>query len=314
MKQHRIVIALTHAGNAFQRLQAADARAAAAAHGLDVEIVSGEGYAIEQIHRLFRFIHAPASERPAAIVAESVGEDGMARVARNAARAGIGWISLNRSPWLRSLRPDFDGLPLGSVSTDQVEVGRLQGRQVRALLPGGGRVLCVQGPLQHLASGERREGLSEVLADSSCDVTFVEGQWTQESGVRLLRNWMRLRSGGDLGVDVVACQNDDMAAGAHSALTEAVSVDPGRSHWPGTPVLGVDGLPSLGRAMVERGELTGTVVMPATAGTAVAALAAWLSHGAPVPFEQLLTPAAYPPEPSVTVPEVKDRALAPGFA
>jgi ABC-type sugar transport system substrate-binding protein len=80
-------------------------------------------------------------------VVETVTGEGLERVARSAARAGIGWVLINRdaaySDELRRLRSD---LVISNVSVDNEEVGRIQGRQLRILLPEGGHVLCGQGP------------------------------------------------------------------------------------------------------------------------------------------------------------------------
>src|SRR5262245_46973423 len=140
----RIVASLITEDNDFQLFQAADARQEAARLGLELEVIFAEGNAIQQIQQLFRQIHS--SQRPFALIVEPVVDEGMERVARNATDAGIGWIVLNRrAPYLPELMTRRLKLPVGSVSTDQLEVGRLQARQFEALLPTGGRVLYVQG-------------------------------------------------------------------------------------------------------------------------------------------------------------------------
>jgi ABC-type sugar transport system substrate-binding protein len=290
----RIVVALTTRDSGFQRLQATEARSVATSHGLEVELVSGEGYAIEQIHQLFQFIHAPEAERPTAMIVEAVSEDGMARLARNAVRVGIGWISLNRTAWLPELRSELPGHLVASVSADQTEVGRIQGQQIRALLPGGGRVLCITGPSYHAAPQERRAGLEQALRGADVTITYEEGQWSFESGARLVRNWCRLRSSDDLGFDLLACQNDDMAMGAREVLLGAAR--PGRECSRQVPILGVDGLPHYGRTMVDRGDLAGTVINPTTSGPAVDLVARWIA-GESVATDVVLSPMGYPDAP-----------------
>jgi len=287
----RIVVALTTRDSGFQRLQASEAQRVAMPHGLEVELVSGEGYAIEQIHELFRFIHAPEAERPSAMIVEAVSEDGMARLARNAARAGIGWVSLNRTAWLPELRKELPGHLVARVSANQTEVGRIQGHQARALLPDGGRILCITGPSYHAAPQERRLGLEEALAGSGITVTYEEGQWSFESGARLVRSWCRLRAGDDLGFDLLACQNDDMAMGAREALRGTGLPRP--EHDREVPILGVDGLPDAGRSMVDRGDLAGTVLNPPTSGPAVDLVARWAA-GESVAADGVLSPRGYP--------------------
>ena len=92
----RLVASFLSRDQEFQVLQAQDARLAAARHGLDIEIVFADSNAVQQIQQLFRFIHLPPQERPAAIVVETVTGEGLERVARNAVQAGMGWVLLNR--------------------------------------------------------------------------------------------------------------------------------------------------------------------------------------------------------------------------
>src|SRR5512139_436936 len=143
----RVVVGLLSDAQEFQLMQAADAREAGARAGLAVEVVFADNNAVQQIHQLFRYIHVPQDERPAAIVVETVTGEGLERVARNAVAAGIGWVLLNRQvPYVEALRQAYPGLAIANVTVDQEEVGQIQGRQLRALLPQGGSVLYVQGP------------------------------------------------------------------------------------------------------------------------------------------------------------------------
>ena len=87
--KRKIVVSLLTSEQEFQQMQAADARATAARLGLDVEVIFAENNAIQQIHQLYRHVHAPEAERPSAIVIEVVSRDGMERLARNALKAGI---------------------------------------------------------------------------------------------------------------------------------------------------------------------------------------------------------------------------------
>ena len=91
----KVVVALLNADQEFQQLQARDARESAARLKLDVEVAFAEGHAVVQIQQLFKHIHAPEAERPAAIVVEPATGEGLERVARNAMKAGIGWILVN---------------------------------------------------------------------------------------------------------------------------------------------------------------------------------------------------------------------------
>jgi ABC-type sugar transport system substrate-binding protein len=90
----RVVVALLSEDQEFQVMQAADAKEAASRRGLDLEVVFAEGNPVVQIQQLFRFIHAREG-RPLALVVEATTGEGLERVARNAVRAGIGWLLVN---------------------------------------------------------------------------------------------------------------------------------------------------------------------------------------------------------------------------
>ena len=285
----KVVVGLLNDQQDFQKMQAADARAAAARAGLDVEVVFADSNAVLQIQQLFRFVHAPEGERPAAIVVETVTGEGLERVARNAVRAGIGWMLVNGSGrYIDGLRQERPDLPIANVAIDNVEVGRIQARQVRALAPGGGLVLCVQGPAENAAATERLDGLREALGDGF-ELKVLNGDWTEQSGEKALAAWLRLKTSEGFHPCVVAVQNDTMAVGARRAIRAH------RREWSEVPVTGCDGLPEGGQRLVRAGELAATIVTPTTAGQAVALVGRALV-GERVAAEVRLAPRSFPPE------------------
>ena len=115
-----ILVSLLAQDQEFQRLQADDARAAAARAGLDAEVLFADNTAVLQIQQLYRAIHRPSDARPAAIVVETVVGEGLERVAHAAVEAGIGWILVNRRvAYLEDLRRRHPELPISLVGTDQ---------------------------------------------------------------------------------------------------------------------------------------------------------------------------------------------------
>jgi ABC-type sugar transport system substrate-binding protein len=286
----RVVVALLTAEQEFQQLQAKDARDTGARLGLDVEVVFAEGHAVVQIQQLFKPIHAPEGERPAAIVVESTTAEGLERVARNAVKAGIGWVLVNtRAAYVDELRAAFPGIAIAMLGTDQMEVGRIQGRQCRALFPRGGRLLSVQGPADSTVTRERLEGLGEA-AGAGFEVRAVNGAWTEASGEKAILSWLRLRTAETFQPDAVVSQNDSMAAGARKALLEQ------RRDWAGVAFLGCDGLPEGGQKMVTEGRLATTVVTPSNTGPALDLVARWLKDRQAPPREVLLAPRSHPAE------------------
>src|SRR5512141_1294884 len=113
MAGRNVVVALLSDQQEFQVMQAGDARAAAALAGLGVEVLFADNNAVQQIQQLYKHVHAPEPERPAAIVVETVTGEGVERVARNAVKAGIGWVLINRAgTYLEALRQERPDLPI----------------------------------------------------------------------------------------------------------------------------------------------------------------------------------------------------------
>lgn len=285
----QIVVALLDERQEYHRMQAAEARAAAARAGLSLEVVFAESNAVLQIHQVFEHVHAPEGERPLAVVLQSVTGEGLARVARNAVAAGIGWIILNRRVdyvgTLRGQRPD---LPIGAVTPDQDEIGRIHARQVRALGPGEGLLLYVQGPPDTSAAQDRLRATREGLAGVPYRWKVLDGDWSEASGESAVASWLRLTTSEKPAL--LVAQNDAMATGARRAV---LAHD--RS-WASIPLLGCDGLPQGGQRLVDTRELAATIVMPATAGTAVELIARWQHDHRQPPAEVVLAPRSFPPE------------------
>jgi ABC-type sugar transport system substrate-binding protein len=286
----KVAVALLTSAQEFQLMQAADARAAGQRNGLEVEVVFAENNAIQQIHQLYSFVHAPEDQRPAAIVVEAVSPDGMERLARNALKAGIAWVVLQwRADYLAALRAQTPKVPVVSVAVDEEEIGGIQAQQVRALVPGGGGVLLLQGPIDSTAATRRGDGLVRGLQGSGVEIrTALRGNWTAKSAEAAVTSWLRLKTTEGMQIDAAVSQNDSMASGARAAFQEL------RSGFAKVPFTGCDGLPEGGRRMVASGELAATVIKPTTTGPAVALVARTL-QGQTAPPEVILHGASHPP-------------------
>ncbi len=287
----RLCVALIDEQQEYHQMQAAAAREAAARAGLELDVAFAENNAHVQIHQLFERVHAVESERPAAIVLHCVSGDGLARVARNAVRAGIGWVLLNRRvEYVNELRQQAPGLPIAVVSPDQIACGRIQGRQARVLAPAGGLLLYVSGPVEVSAAEDRLRGAQELLAGSAYDWKVLSADWTEVAAQRVVAGWLRLKTNVSRKPALLVAQNDAMAIGARQAL---LAHD---ASWRDVPVIGCDGLPQGGQRLVRAGELAATVVMPPSAGDAVDLVARWLRDGTAPPPEVVLPPRSFPEE------------------
>lgn len=299
----RLVVALLDQTQEFQRLQADDAHNAALECGFDIDVVFAENNAILQIQQLHKLILAPADQRSIAVVVQTVAGEGAERLARTAARAGLGWILVSRrAAYIEALRHEHPELPVAAVSADHVEIGRIQGRQFHALMPSGGVVLYVQGPPDTWAAQGRLQGVEEVLQGSAIELKVIEGQWTESSGEQAVQRWLRLKRLDRSRPILVGCQNDHMAMGARRAL-QRLELEIGR-----IPVTGVDGVPSGGQRLVEKGDLTATVIVPSSTGPAIRALVEFLQGQTRLPAETLLRPRSFP-EPASLAPAGLPRAV-----
>lgn len=293
MKTFRVLVSLITQSNDFQLEQAAAARLAAQDLGADLEIVYAESDTITQSTQLLRAIQADPALRPSAIVFEPVGGTALPQVARAAITAGIGWAVLNADPsYISELRPSARA-PIFAVNSDHKEIGRLQAKQVAALLPRGGGILYIQGPSETAAAKDRALGFQSDLPSNIQAVT-LKGQWTEESAARCVNSWLRLTASGKSRIDAVVAQNDAMALGARKVFSGLSNLDE-RDHWVHIPYLGVDGLAKTGQAWVRDGLLTATVVVPAIAGQAIRMLGPALLAGKVVPERTFTVSESMPP-------------------
>jgi ABC-type sugar transport system substrate-binding protein len=184
---------------------------------------------------------------------------------------------LNRIPeWVPELREQHPRDLAVGVTPRQVGIGELQGCQALALARPGASVLLVTGSAGSVTAVERTRGFRETVKDRLA-VHAVDGRWSGSRARRAVGEWFRLGSA-DAPLGLVVCQNDAMAAGVRSALAEQAAAS-GRQELRELPVIGCDGLEDEGQAMVARGDLTATVVLPPTTPAALETLEAWWEKG-----------------------------------
>jgi ABC-type sugar transport system substrate-binding protein len=289
MTRRKILLALITQDNDYQREQALVAESTAKRLDVELQVVYANSDAITQTQQILTAIRMPA-DRPDAVVVAPVGT-GMLNVAKSAAMAGVGWIVLNReADYLKPMR-ESSTAPIGSISCDNVEVGRIQGRQFAALLPSGGAVLYIEGPLTEV-SKQRRAGMEETLP-SNIEIKLIRGRWTEESAFLAINPWLQLESKRQSNVGVIGCQNDAMAMGARRAV-EQLSDAAVRERLLKMSFTGVDGVRETGQAWVQKGLLAATVVTPALTGLAIEMLVQAFANGQQLPERTLTKPTSFP--------------------
>jgi ribose transport system substrate-binding protein len=100
------------------------------------------------------------------------------------------------------------------------------------------------------------------------DLKILKGNWTEESGHKVVASWLKLSTSKSAGFVGVVAQDDLMAIGARKALSE-LSDPSERSNWLRLPFLGCDGVPETGQQYVRRGLLAATIIYPLVASIAI---------------------------------------------
>ena len=292
MKKLRFVVSLTTDDNDYQQEQATSALEAAARSGVDIELLYAENDAVLQSQQLLKVIQASPESRPNGIIFEPVGGTAMPQVAKAAAAAGIGWVMMNREvEYLADLRRSFK-VPIFLITSDHEEIGRIQGKQITALLPNGGSILLVQGPAESLAARQRATGMQEAKP-ANVQVKAIKANWTETGAHKAVSSWLKLATSQHSLVDAIAAQDDSMALGARKAFQE-IHDSALRERRLKVPFLGIDGMPRTGQTDVHRGLLAATIIVPTNTGTGIEMLARALNNGVNPPEKTLTAAQSFP--------------------
>jgi ribose transport system substrate-binding protein len=292
VKRVRVIVSLTTDDNDYQIEQAVAAEEAAARLGIDVEILYAGNDAIQQSQQILKVIQGPKNSLPDAIVFEPVGATALPQAARAAAAANIGWVVLNHdAEYIADLRRTSHA-PVFSVSSDHLEIGRIQGQQISALTREGGTVLYIQGPTENSAARDRTRGTQQTKR-SDIKLIMLKGKWTEESSYKAVSSWARLSTSQKTPLDMVAAQDDSMALGARKAFQELPDVTL-RTRWLRLPFIGCDGLPKTGQEYVKSGTLTATVAVPPNTRLALEMLVQAKQSGKQPAQLALTVPSSFP--------------------
>jgi ABC-type sugar transport system substrate-binding protein len=294
MLARTVALFLRTLANDYQERLRDDCMAACSRLGFSLDIFAADNNPEQQIRQIHQFLKRP-HRGPAAIVVSPVRERDLLPVGFDAARKGVGWIILNRSSgYLRELREQFPGSLVFAVTPDQHEIGAIQGRQFKLMLPDGGELFYLRGPVMTSSAHRRLIGVEREIAEASINMVTFSADWTGEAAERATRDWVRIVSDSDLPRCMIGAQNDDMAMGARRGLmNEAVSQN--RAGVRHIRVTGCDGSPTYGQRWVADGELVATVLVPSVGGRAIEELASALDGTRRPPLEVEVTPTSYPP-------------------
>jgi ABC-type sugar transport system substrate-binding protein len=287
-----VVLSLLNNTGAYQKLMRADAERTAARLGLALQIHDAAESVTEQIRFVRDCIRRPEAERPHAVVIFPARDQPMERLVEEIVGARVGCIVLNRrAEYVAALRSNARGLALSVVGPDQMEIGRLQARQARALATAG-YVLCVQGMTMASTARDRLAGLREGLNGTKLTVAQVIGNWQASEAEQAVASWLAMVVPSGVRLALVSCQNDTMAAGARRAL-ERTAAELKRPDLTRVPITGVDGTAADGTREVDAGRMAATVVVLSSTGPAIELLARSLK-GEAIPGTLVLPVTSYP--------------------
>jgi ribose transport system substrate-binding protein len=298
MKKLKFLVSLHTQDNDFQTAQALAAEDAAKKVGVDVEITFADNNAVDQSTQILKAIQNRPEARPDAIVLEPVSGTALPQVARAACTAGIGWAVLNRYPDYMAELHKASTKPTFSVSSDHVEIGRIQGKQFASLLPRGGSVLYIEGPSQSSSAQKRTAGMQQTKP-SNIQIVMLKGHWTEDSAERAVTSWLKLATSQSKTIDLVGAQDDAMAMGARKAF-QKIADEEERSRWLKLPFTGCDGQPATGQKWVREGWLAATIYLPLLAGKAVEILAKSMQQGTRPPERTVTESYSIPPLDALT--------------
>src|SRR5262249_29221548 len=151
-----IVVSLLNGTSAYQRLLRGEAETAARRHRFAVEVYASDDDVTAQARHVRECIRREGPDRPYGVGVFPARDRPLEH---EIVKAGVGCVVLNRrAEYLDALQHTAPRLPVATVGPDQTEVGRLQARQAKALMPAGGYVLYVLGITLASATRDRREG------------------------------------------------------------------------------------------------------------------------------------------------------------
>ena len=280
MKRLNFLVSLTNDDNDYQQEQAAAAEKAARRLGVDVKIIHAGNDALTQSQQLLHYVQNSDVTKPDAILFEPAGGTAFPQVARAAAAAGIGWVVLNHeADYISELRRQFK-VPVCAISSDHVEVGKIQGQQFAAMLPNGGSILYIEGPANSSAAKERTAGMMKtkpVECSSEDDARELDG------GERVQDREFVAAPADFAGEPDRPGRRAGRQHGNRSAQSFRRDRGRDRARWLKIPITGCDGMPKTGQAWVRSGTLAATVFIRPNTDLALEMLVEAFKSGVPTP-------------------------------
>jgi ABC-type sugar transport system substrate-binding protein len=275
----------------YQEAQGKQASAEGRTAGCDVEVVWATSF--DQYGAVRKRLAASPVD---AVVAEPASLATAGLILKNL-QGRTGLVLLNA--WDASFEPYLadwgPSLPAGTISQPQRRIGEIQGRQLGAALPNGGRVLLVTGPTRASAARERLEGLRSIIRPDLTLHTTEAGEWTESFGILAFDSWYGVFKSRREEIHAIAGHSDDLAVGASKGGSSVVNPEHARM-FARALLFGVGAVPGYGKEMVDGGRIRASVSVRPNAGTAIAMLERYWTDGTPLPARATSEAVPYPPQ------------------
>lgn len=290
MKKLRVVVSLPN-DNAYQHEQAIVAKATGELLGLELQVLQANDDSITQSQQLLQLIQSRPEDRPNALLVEPVTATGLRRVAEAAVTEGIAWVISNSDvDYIRQLAKSAK-VPVFTVSQGQNEIGRLQGKQMAALLPQGGNVLMIEGPGLSSVAVQRHEG-TETSRPRNIQLTMLRSKWSEDSAAQSVTAWLKLATSRPDKYHLIAGQTHELALGARKAF-QSIGNPELTQKWLALPFMGI-GIANQVQSLVDRHILAAAVVTSVTMALALRLLVRALESKMQVPERSVVEVASYP--------------------
>ena len=290
MKKLRIVVSLPN-DNAYQHEQATAAKATAQLLGLELQVLQANDDSVTQSQQLLEIIQSRPEDRPHALVVEPVTATGLRRVAEAAVAEGIAWVISNSDvDYIQTLSKGARA-PVFVVTQGQNEIGRLQGKQMAALLHEGGSVLMIEGPGMSSVAVQRHEGM-ESTRPRNLQLTILRSKWGEEFACQTVASWLKLATSRAEKFYLVAGQTHELALGARRAFQGIDNREQTRK-WLELPFLGI-GVSGQVKPLVDRRVLTAAVVSSLTTELVLRLLVRALDSQIRPPDRSVVDVSSYP--------------------
>lgn len=289
-KRPRVVVSLPN-DNAYQHEQGLVAKSAAANLGMDLTLLHANDDSITQSQQLLEIIQSRSDAPPSALLVEPVTATGLRRVAEAAVAQNIGWVISNSDvDYVAQLRKN-PRIPVFIVTQGQFEIGRVQGKQIGALLPQGGSVLYIAGPSMSSVATQRFEGM-ESARPRNIQLTVLRSKWSEASAQQSVGAWLRLATSRAEKYHLVAGQTHELAIGARKAFQSISDLDQ-QKRWLDLPFLGI-GVASQVKPLVESRVLSAAVITSVTMELALRLLARALESQSHPPERTVVEVSSFP--------------------